>query len=125
MLGHQYSKEQQLQMNSAKVYIPILYFYGTYCHDKRVFSGNCFKNEMNAYKALLEIAVKEDYIMFDVFVDDHDNEVTKEQFMDYLLAKLLKNENYGENMKNICESDGDSYFNQSWSFKVIESELIE
>ena len=80
---------------------------------------------MDAYKALLEIAVKEDYIMFDVFVDDHDNEVTEKQFMDYLLAKLLKNENYGENMKKICESDGDSYFNQSWSFKVIESELIE
>lgn len=112
-------------MNSTKVYIPILYFYGTYCHDKRVFSGNCFKNEMDAYKALLEIAVKEDFIMFDVFADDQDNEVTKEQFMDYLLAKLLKNENYEENMKKICEGDGDSYFNQSWSFKVIESELIE
>lgn len=122
---------------SQTVYIPLI-VYGREKYAYNAISCGCFVNKSDTYKALLFGLVKNDFIPFDMFVEQlgdrkleieegeleddsisnlDENTLTIEQFVEYLLNKV--DDNF-DNLIKICNLHGDSYYGEGWKIQIDE-----
>lgn len=118
---------------SVKVYIGVISF-KNFDHNVEIFNTKTYTKSLANLKLLLremlQICVSNEKICYQMYLDDMEldhSEFSKDDFVEKLYSEITNISEESQcidKFAEICKTRGDSYYNENWTFHLIESVLI-
>ncbi len=114
------------EQTTMTVYVPVI-IYGRAKYEYQATTCGVFRNKKDALHALIRKLFDEEWICPEyIFAEEsrtYGGDELKEDDIEYNIQVLCKHANTVEDVIDICENLGNSFYNDGWKFEVNEFQL--